>query len=102
MIGAAFLVTFGLAAAADDCPALLVLRDKEMAAGDVATAQTYADCIRIPWRSAEPGALAQRTALCRSQLPAAADKSLAGALAWVDKMTANFTSCETRLEIEKK
>ena len=102
MLGLAAVAANDAAAATDECPALLIYKVSGLSAHDAALAQKYAHCVRIPWLTPAPNALAERVAQCKSKLPKTVSGRVADAVAWVDKMTVNFKDCETRLAIEKR
>jgi hypothetical protein len=87
--------------AAQECPAVLVLKVKGLPGSDVRAAQQYATCMSSPWlpMSAE---LEQKSTGCLKPIPHDSGSNLQMAVSWTDHIATQFPGCETRLEIKRK
>jgi hypothetical protein len=97
-----FLLVFApAAAAAQECPALLILKMDHISTRDTAMAQRYANCISPPWLPIATQRAA-KLAQCKQDRPNNPGRQLKEALDWVDHIAASFPGCETNLKIEKQ
>ncbi len=84
-----------LGATAEECPATLDLRGRDV----TVAAQSYADCMSLPHLPVTSG-LEARKKQCAAKR--AKVKEGDSTVAWIDHIAANSPGCETRLRIIRR
>ena len=85
----------------EECPISLILNLPRITNDEVSFAQTYADCVSVPWLPTTKQ-MEKRRATCANNLERTSRRISKRAVRWVNHIASQFPGCGTKLEIRRR